>query len=73
MNNQPRANMSMSKKDFEAVARAINSVFQPAAKTVEARAVRLTIDTIVERLCEDFSKSNPRFDAEKFRKACDSE
>lgn len=58
--------MSMSKKDYVAIADAINN-----STSGHSSVYCLKSDTI-ERLQEYFKKDNPNFDAEKFLEACNA-
>lgn len=59
--------MSASKKDFEAVAASIRQVRGMYPDEVAQNA----LNAVVVYLCHDFAAMNPRFDAERFRKACE--
>lgn len=70
----------MTKKDYEAIAAIINArtVCFPNACNADSAAryeafmdgSRDQLQQIVRGLCEVFMRDNPRFDADKFLKAC---
>ncbi len=56
--------MSMSRKDYEAIAEGINSILY------EQESCTLTVSRIMLHLGVIFEADNPRFDYMKFREAC---
>lgn len=54
----------MSKKDYIAIANAINAVMW------EDKADPATVTSLVTRFAAIFAKDNPRFDAQRFFAAC---
>lgn len=52
----------MTRKDFQAIARAINAAFEK--NTIATRVA------VVDELIRAIRDSNKNFDADKFRKAC---
>lgn len=55
--------MSMSRKDFEAVAAAI---YQVRHQMVAGDSGTWAIDTLVSELCDTFEALNPRFESTTF-------
>lgn len=62
--------MSMSKKDYEAIARVIRVNRRYAVASPEAKTV---IDDVARDLSVTFGSANERFDREKFLAACEVE
>lgn len=56
--------MSMSKKDYQAIARAIHEARIAPVEPVTAGIVR--------RITDMLAADNPRFDAARFREACET-
>jgi len=55
----------MTHKHFEAIAQVLNNRHTPVRTTQT-----VTVRAIAEDLAEELSKHNPRFDKERFVKAC---
>jgi hypothetical protein len=53
----------MSRKDYEMIAKCIRD----AGKQTLGSIFR---DLLISSLCAEFAKDNPRFDADRFREAC---
>jgi hypothetical protein len=65
--------MAMTKRDFEAFARMVNST-RDSMNTVdmndrERDIVGATLDMMISRMTGYFESFNPRFDADKFQEA----
>lgn len=58
--------MSMSKKDYVAVARIISNT----RELCQAKEAREATTYIASDLAREFVKDNPRFDSDKFLRAC---
>jgi len=54
----------VTKKDYIAFAKAIK-------EEQEQGSFHASLDSLVNRICDIFVADNPRFDREKFLKACD--
>ena len=59
--------MSMSRRDFEAIAKIIR---ENTTKSVEEPLPFIYKDYLVDELCDYFSTRNPRFDGYRFGVAC---
>ena len=68
----------MTRKDYEAMASAINATLEELRKFEKLRVVdmqeflqrQIGIYHVVDSLLYVFEKDNPRFDRDKFKKAC---
>lgn len=60
----------MTKKDFEAIARAIKAQVDELPQNAEGAAARWTIFDTALNLSVVFLNANPRFDKDRFLKAC---
>ena len=60
----------MTKKDYEAIARIINCVYDNTSLSDYARGVRATQHVIANQLSDVMQADNPRFDRVRFLKAC---
>ena len=58
----------MTKKDFELIAEAINRSYRANADIVNC--VNFLQDSVIPEFIILLAGSNPRFDTEKFKKAC---
>ena len=54
----------MTRKDYVLIAAVINEVYKNTVHTVDA------IEEVVDQLCIDLYRENPRFDEATFRKVC---
>lgn len=63
----------MTKKHFSAIARIIadSRDVYPDALYSRDEAVDIVLDEVVDKLSTYFKAENPRFDAERFKKACE--
>lgn len=65
--------MSMSCKDYEALANAISEARQSAEihypDNTERRACKMAIDSVVDKICHVLHDDNKAFDSEHFRRA----
>jgi len=57
----------MSRKDYCAIAEAIRST---RAITDDGHGQTLAVDIVAERIADVMAKDNPRFDRERFYRAC---
>ena len=67
----------MTKKDYKAIAKAINNhrtgeLNDEDEVKVGIYRATMFVDTFIEDLCNIFLKDNPRFDKARFVAACDS-
>lgn len=60
----------MTRKDYELIAKAISDNRCRYATSDHDDGQNYVLDELTETLCRDFSEENPRFDSNKFRKAC---
>lgn len=71
--------MSFTKRDYEAIARIIAERHQVQKDTVAqwpdlhntCRNRRMELDMVRDAIAEHFTRDNPRFDPERFAKACE--
>ena len=62
--------MSMSKKDFQAIAAAI---YDYRCELYDCGVVsHRTLDPLVDKLADEFAQGNPRFDRARFLEACET-
>lgn len=62
----------MTRRDFELIARAIaDTRVEQAALPRAGRIANRTLDRAAQRLAADFAVENPRFDRDRFLRACD--
>lgn len=62
----------MSKKDYQAIARALWDLQVTAQNPDETRAIIRTMKATAEVLADVFAASNPRFDRSRFMEACET-
>lgn len=60
----------MSKKDYQAVADALNDLRASFTQDNSPTSRMATLHTMARALCRVFEKDNPRFDEDKFLAAC---
>ena len=56
----------MTRKDYVAIAQAINDEIRPYSE----HAIQSTVYNIIDNLCDTFQEDNPRFDRARFLEAC---
>lgn len=62
--------MSMSKKDYEAIARAIKDARPFPSPRHEIAIANDIINNVANNLAEECERANPRFDRARFLRAC---
>lgn len=62
----------MSKKDYQAIARAIHEVKTRADVRPDSGALAALLADTVDALSDVFATDNPRFDRERFLEACET-
>lgn len=62
--------MAMSRKDYEIIAEAIKSAKPPTCSHLDCKEQRKALRAVTSMLSSAFMTDNPRFDPDKFTRAC---
>jgi hypothetical protein len=61
----------MTRKDFERIAQVFRVAYNKPGYTSDRTATWDALDAMLDDMCVELKAINPRFDEDKFRKACE--